>query len=178
MQAIALSSNERGKKGNEAVFEGRTSTSLMQRLGKRYHVTNYEVTLGQNGWHPHHHILVFSDKKLDDDFFQLRDDMARHWINCCKKSGLPLPSMEHGLHLVYGKTAQQVVSQYLCKWGVEHEMTKGHTKQGKEGGLTPFDLLVSLNILMKLSMVESLANGFGSLLLRLRVQGNLFGHVV
>jgi hypothetical protein len=70
-------------------FEGRTSTALMQRLGKRYHVTNYEVTLGQNGWHPHHHILVFSDKKLDDDFFQLRDDMARHWINCCKKSGLP-----------------------------------------------------------------------------------------
>ena len=49
-------------------FEGRTSTALMQRLGKRYHVTNYEVTLGQNGWHPHHHILVFSDKKLDDDF--------------------------------------------------------------------------------------------------------------
>ena len=49
--------------------------------------------------------------------------------------------MEHGLNLVYGKTAQQVVSQYLCKWGVEHEMTKGHTKQGKEGGLTPFDLL-------------------------------------
>ena len=46
MQAIALSSNERGKKGNEAVFEGRTSTALMQRLGKRYHVTNYEVTLG------------------------------------------------------------------------------------------------------------------------------------
>ena len=96
----------------------------MQRLGKRYHVTNYEVTVGQNGWHPHHHILVFSDKKLDDDFFQLRDDMARHWINCCKKSGLPLPSMEHGLDLVYRKTAQQVVSQYLCKWGVEHEMTK------------------------------------------------------
>ena len=49
--------------------------------------------------------------------------------------------MEHGLDLVYGKTAQQVVSQYLCKWGVEHEMTKGHTKRGKEGGLTPFDLL-------------------------------------
>ena len=44
-------------------FEGRTSASLMQRLGKRYHITNYEVTLGQNGWHPHHHILVFSDKK-------------------------------------------------------------------------------------------------------------------
>ena len=56
------------KKAMKRFFEGRTSTSLMQRLGKRYHVTNYEVTVGQNGWHPHHHILVFSDKKLDDDF--------------------------------------------------------------------------------------------------------------
>ena len=64
MQAIALSSNERGKKAMKRFFEGRTSTALMQRLGKRYHVTNYEVTLGQNGWHPHHHILVFSDKNL------------------------------------------------------------------------------------------------------------------
>lgn len=135
------------KKAMKRFFEGRTSASLMQRLGKRYHITNYEVTLGQNGWHPHHHILVFSDKKLDDDFFQLRDDMARHWINCCKKSGLPLPSMEHGLDLVFGKTAQQVVSQYLCKWGVEHEMTKGHIKKGKEGGLTPFDLLAKADYL-------------------------------
>ena len=49
-----------------------------------------------------------------------------------KKSGLLLPSMEHGLDLVFEKTAQQVVSQYLCKWGVEHEMTKGHIKKGKE----------------------------------------------
>ena len=52
------------KKAMKRFFEGRTSTALMQRLGKRYHVTNYEVTLGQNGWHPHHHILVFSDKNL------------------------------------------------------------------------------------------------------------------
>jgi hypothetical protein len=68
------------------------------------------------------------------------------------------------LDLVYGKTAQQVVSQYLCKWGVEHEMTKGHTKKGKEGGLTPFDLLSKSEYLDEPIMVESLANGFGSLL--------------
>ena len=52
------------KKAMKRFFEGRTSANLMQRLGKRYHITNYEVTLGQNGWHPHHHILVFSDKNL------------------------------------------------------------------------------------------------------------------
>ena len=45
-------------------FEGRKAESLMVRLGKRFHITNYEVTYGKNGWHPHHHILIFSDKYL------------------------------------------------------------------------------------------------------------------
>ena len=45
--------------------------------------------------------------------------------------------MQHGLDLADGTYADQ----YIGKWGVEHEMTKGHIKKGKEGGLTPFDLL-------------------------------------
>ena len=73
--------------------------------------------------------------------FQLRDDMARHWINCCKNRVYLSQVWNMAWIWFFGKTAQQVVSQYLCKWGVEHEMTKGHTKQGKEGGLSPFDLL-------------------------------------
>jgi hypothetical protein len=35
-------------------FEGRKAEALMARLGKRFHITNYEVTFGKNGWHPHH----------------------------------------------------------------------------------------------------------------------------
>ena len=129
MQAIALSSNERGKKAMKRFFEGRTSTALMQRLGKRYHVTNYEVTLDKTAGILTTISWCSLTKKLDDDFFQLRDDMARHWINCCKNR---VYSPKYGTWLGFGfcKTAQQVVSQYLCKWGVEHEMTKGHTKQG------------------------------------------------
>jgi hypothetical protein len=116
---------------------------LSQREGqkkamKRFHITNYEVTFGKNGWHPHHHILVFSDKELSISVFSsLRNELAEHWINCCRLSKLPLPNMEHGLDLADGTYADQ----YIGKWGVEHEMTKGHIKKGKEGGLTPFDLL-------------------------------------
>ena len=86
--------------------------------------------------------------------------------------------MEHGLNLVYGKTAQQVVSQYLCKWGVEHEMTKGHTKQGKEGGLTPFDLLRKSEYLDEPVHGRKPSEWFRNLLSLSKVQGSLFGHVV
>ena len=32
----------------------------------------------------------------------------------------------------------------MTKWGLEDEITKGHTKRGKDGGETPFDLLRAL----------------------------------
>lgn len=133
-----LSQREGQKKAMERFFKGRKAEALMGRLGKRFHITNYEVTYGKNGWHPHHHILVFSDKELSiSEFSALRNELAEHWINCCRLSKLPLPNMEHGLDLADGTYADQ----YIGKWGVEHEMTKGHIKKGKEGGLTPFDLL-------------------------------------
>lgn len=133
-----LSQREGQKKAMKRFFEGRKAEALMGRLGKRFHITNYEVTFGKNGWHPHHHILVFSDKALSiSEFSALRNELAEHWINCCRLSKLPLPNMEHGLDLADGTYADQ----YIGKWGVEHEMTKGHIKKGKEGGLTPFDLL-------------------------------------
>ena len=31
--------------------------------------------------------------------------------------------------------------QYVTKWGLESEITKGHLKKGREDSLTPFDLL-------------------------------------
>lgn len=138
------SQREGQKKALNRFFGSRQGQELMKRLGKRWHITNYEVTLGENGWHPHHHILIFSDVDIAASvtrFFQLESELKQHWINCCRLSNLPLPNMEHGLNLIFAKTAEQVVSQYLCKWGVEHEMTKGHIKQGKQGGYTPFDLL-------------------------------------
>lgn len=126
------------KKAMKRFFEGRRSQALMARLGKKYHITNYEVTYGMNGWHPHHHVLVFSDKYLGiSDFHDLEQDLKAHWINCCKLSNLPLPSMEHGLKLCDGTYA----AEYVAKWGIEHEMTKGHIKKGRKESYTPFDLL-------------------------------------
>jgi hypothetical protein len=132
------------KKAMAYFFGDREGKRLFALLGRKHHITNYEVTHGDNGWHPHHHILLFAESALSPSVVQsIRDALARHWINCCAKAGLPLPNMTHGLDLVDGSYADQYVSKWGIEqnWGLEHEMTKGHVKKGKQGGLTPFDLL-------------------------------------
>ena len=106
-----------------------------------------EVTHGRksefnNGWHPHHHILCFAgvggDSAAVDE--STRKDWAVRlyldWSKCCESVGLGCPSFAHGLRLDDGSKA----SAYVAKWGLEDEMTKGHTKKASKGE-TPFDFL-------------------------------------
>jgi len=74
------------------------------------------------------------------------------WKDCCMKAGLDEPSEKHGLHLQAGNKA----GDYISKWGLEHEMTKGHVKKGKKESRTPFDILRSFQE----SQEESEANLF------------------
>ena len=125
-----------GQKKALAYFWGdRKPKEMFKSLGKHGHIIAAEVTYGENGWHPHYHILLFMRHSVN--IKSLRDFLATQWQNCCKKAGLPVPSLKHGVDLQDGTWADK----YVGKWGLDDEMTKGHTKKGKEGGLTPFDLL-------------------------------------
>lgn len=123
------------KKALKYLWSDRKSKEMLKSLGKVGHITATEVTHGKNGWHPHYHILMFFEQPID--ITVLRDFIAACWQNCCKKSGLKIPSLEHGCDLREGKYADH----YVSKWGLEDEVTKGHIKKGKEDSLTPWDLL-------------------------------------
>lgn len=106
-------------------------------------VRTLEVTYGQNGFHPHYHILLFieprffqgvrchTDKSIIDYVY------TRAWRRACRISGLPEPSDKHGVTVEDGSMA----AKYVTKWGLEDEMTKTISKQGKLHGLTPWGLL-------------------------------------
>ena len=107
-----------------------------------------EVTHGRrsprnNGWHPHYHLLMFTGSGVDlarFDAAQLRDWEVRLylvWARVCVAVGLGMPTEKHGLKLDKGDKA----SDYISKWGLEHELTYGHIKKGRTGNETPFDLL-------------------------------------
>jgi hypothetical protein len=125
----------------------RTVKEVFKDMGSIGHVRALEVTHGRkspsnNGWHPHYHCLMFCGSGVDLSRFdgpQMKDWQVKlylRWAACCVKSGLGEPSYEHGLKLDDGTKA----GNYAAKWGLEDEMTKGHTKKALHGE-TPFDFL-------------------------------------
>jgi hypothetical protein len=118
---------------------GRAAVQLFSDMGCVGQVRALEVTHGRlravnNGWHPHYHVLLFVRSALD--LVAFRERLFARWVAACIKSGLKAPSLEHGVRLDDGSKA----AAYASKWGLESEMTKGHTKKANHGE-TPFDLL-------------------------------------
>jgi len=111
---------------------------LAQEIGLVGNIRTLEVTYGVNGWHPHFHILLFTKSELNDqELISIQKNLLAQWQSACVSSGLPLPN-EHGVDLCNGLW----VAEYVTKWGIEEEMTKGHLKQGvKDGHVSPFGLL-------------------------------------
>ena len=117
-------------------FGSRKFKDLSEVCKIKYKVRSLEVTYGSNGWHPHFHILLMS-KDVNDLAFSYRDELAELWMHCCVSKGLKSPSMKHGLDIRDGSYAQE----YIAKWGLDYEMTKGNVKKGRKESLSPFDLL-------------------------------------
>jgi hypothetical protein len=129
------------------MFADFTVRKVFAEMGVVGQIRALEVTHGRlsefnNGWHPHYHLLLFSGSSVDLARFdgpQMKDWAVRlyvRWAACCEGAGLGMPSFAHGLKLDDGSKA----ARYVSKWGLEDEMTKGHTKKAIHGE-TPFDFL-------------------------------------
>lgn len=138
---------ENQSKALKRFWSDRSVIAVFKEMGTIGHVRALEVTHGRkspsnNGWHPHYHCLMFCGSGIDLSRFdgpQMKDWQVRlylRWAACCLKSGLGEPSYAHGLKLDDGTKA----GNYAAKWGLEDEMTKGHTKKALHGE-TPFDFL-------------------------------------
>ena len=136
-------------KALQAFWNSRQTKAIFKEMGTIGQIRALEVTHGRrseqnNGWHPHYHVLMFQGVGVDlvrFDAPQMGDWQVRLylvWAACCVKAGLGEPSYAHGLKLDDGSKA----AKYVSKWGLEDEMTKGHTKKAIKGE-TPFDFLRS-----------------------------------
>lgn len=137
-------------KALNSFWADRQVRSILVEMGNIGHIKATEGTHGRlsewnNGWHPHYHVLMFDGSKAclkTFDAAQMTDWQVRfylRWANACKLAGLGEPSYAHGLKLDNGEKA----NKYISKWGLEDEITKGHTKKAISGE-TPFDLLRAL----------------------------------
>lgn len=127
---------ERQIKALKIFYETTKVQAFLKQIGVKYKIKSLEMTYGQNGWHPHNHILLLTQNQVENfsDYISLLSEL---WIKSCTKAGLSAPSMTHGLDIRDGNYADH----YVAKWGLDYELTKGHVKKGRNGGFTPFDLL-------------------------------------
>lgn len=107
-----------------------------------------EITFGANGWHPHVHELIFTEREVSkENQQQMYNYIWSHWSNTVKKEG-QWAGVEHGINLT---TADNDIAEYIGKWGhdpltpgwgVARELTKQVSKVGSgKKGETPMQLL-------------------------------------
>lgn len=118
------------------MIDSRAGKNMKKLLGVEGTIRAFEVTYGQNGFHPHFHVLIFAQSDFTVQSFQ--NGFYPLWLDACVKAGLPAPSERHGLRVDDGSKAER----YITKWGLEDEMTKSHLKTSRgEKGQTPWDFL-------------------------------------
>jgi hypothetical protein len=137
----------RFKRARRAVKSGRFALNFK----KKYHIIGcievLEVTYGENsnGWHPHTHELIFTDKELNLPEYEA--EIRTQWEHEALREGLTMNYHGFKIEATWG-----AIQDYISKfghlpqkqpWGTENEMTKGHLKKGRgsDQHLTPFGIL-------------------------------------
>lgn len=131
--------------GFRSVISGRAWQTEKERLGVAGTIRSMEVTHGENGWHPHLHVLVFFDDVLTaEDFAWLRLRWYERWSRFITRAGYRAPSFEHGLDMRPVRTGEEA-GRYIAKvqdgGHLGNELTRADLKEGRSGSRTPFEVL-------------------------------------
>lgn len=87
-----------------------------------------EVTKGENGWHPHYHVVMYLWEELDDEAIaDIKDSLTLEWRNQVKKYFGRRVSDDG----VYFDRISKDNVDYITKWGGGEEVTAFEAKKGK-----------------------------------------------
>jgi len=131
--------------------KGRPWLSFKRRFGIRGVIRATEITLGENGWHPHIHALFFVDKPLSpSDIHAWESEMFERWAAIVTRLGARLPTQLRGIDVRLADAQGTVVGQYLAKlqevgegkrYTVGSELARSDLKAGRAASMMPFELL-------------------------------------
>ena len=99
-----------------------------------------EVTYGNNGWHPHLHVVILFNQGLTEGLLEsYSGNLFDRWSRSIERLGFGTCS-EKGFSCE-PITDAEGVSKYCQKWGAAEELTKAHIKSAKNGGRSPWQIL-------------------------------------
>ncbi len=126
--------------GWRKVQQGSVWRGMKQRLGVVGTVRALEVTHGENGWHPHLHVLVCTRGPLTElETAQLRRDLFKRWDWAVQQIGLK-PCSPDAFKFDLCESPEDA-GAYVAKWGASSELVKGHSKMARGSGMSPWQLL-------------------------------------
>ncbi len=119
------------------VIAGKSWKLAAARATCRGWVRALEVTHGRNGWHPHIHAVFFLEQQANAAEFGIW--LFERWARAVARAGFgecsPAAwSFESAAHY-------DAVTDYVVKGNFDYELTRGHMKDAKRGGRSPFQLL-------------------------------------
>ena len=121
---------------------------MKERIGFVGSIRALEVTVGDHGWHPHLHVLLFTTSLLTpeqrDDFVEF---VYRRWRNAITRTNpdnghnYRAPDAQHGVSLTESHR-----DDYVAKLGLADELARLPTKSGRlNGHRTPMQLLSDIS---------------------------------
>jgi hypothetical protein len=123
------------KQAWRSLVQGKPWKRLARRLGICYYIRGRDDTHGAAGWHPHYHVVVFTQASVGPRaraaaITQLR----RRWAHCVRRVvGAEYVPTWRGVDLRVCKR-----DEYIAKLGLE--IVSPTTKVARNGGLTPWQI--------------------------------------
>ena len=100
------------------------------------YVRALEITYGENGWHPHLHVLFFVEPSVSDNYGQaVTDELFTDWRDLVTKELKRSPSFQRGIDFLWFGSDSAAAARYVTK--ITKEITFANTKSGRD----PFALL-------------------------------------
>ena len=122
------------------LLSGRAWHRIEREFGIEGHVRFLEVTVGPNGWHPHLHVLFFTERLLSSErFFKLGQALYERFSKALSRRGVPVPDPRNCPLIRANNTG---VGAYVAKVSAAAELTSWHTKLGRQGNRSPFQVLL------------------------------------
>ena len=129
------------KRARKLLISGKYAVAFTKKYGIVGMVRTLELTYGDNGWHPHLHVLYFFGAEVP--MIPFTDEIKLRWGSAVKSAG-SYASYQYGCDVRF---TDADIAEYIAKWGKEpkwttaHEMTKSVSKYASRDGRTPLQLL-------------------------------------